>query len=90
MTGADTGGADLRLKRLRLRSWRRGTREADLLLGPFADSRLAAMDEPALAGYEALLSQDDHDIYAWISGSALAPAAFAETLGRICSFHAIR
>ena len=35
--------AEVRLKRLTMRSWRRGTKEMDLVLGPFADARLAAM-----------------------------------------------
>ena len=34
-----------RLKRLRLRSWRRGMKEMDLILGRFADRELAAMGE---------------------------------------------
>ena len=31
----------MRRKRLLFRSWHRGTREADLLLGPFAERHLA-------------------------------------------------
>ena len=38
--GVGAAGGD-RLKRLRLRSWRRGMREMDLILGPFADAGLA-------------------------------------------------
>jgi len=30
-----------RLKRLRIRAWRRGIRELDLLLGPYADAQFA-------------------------------------------------
>ncbi|NIP76442.1 MAG: succinate dehydrogenase assembly factor 2, partial [Xanthomonadales bacterium] len=40
-----TGDRETRLRRLRIRSWRRGTREMDLILGPFADARLADLDE---------------------------------------------
>ena len=61
------------LKRLRLRSWRRGTREMDLLLGPFADVRLATMSAAELDGYEALLAENDHDLYAWATGRVTPP-----------------
>ena len=46
-----------RLKRLAIRSWRRGTKEMDLILGPFWDAHGAALDEDALALYEELLSE---------------------------------
>ncbi len=38
-----------------MRSWRRGTKEMDLVLGPFAEAHLAAMDPALLALYDALL-----------------------------------
>ena len=34
---------DVRLRRLRLRSWRRGIREMDLILGGYADGALAGL-----------------------------------------------
>ena len=55
-----------RIKRLTMRSWRRGTKEMDLILGPFADARLAGMDADQHDAFEALLDQNDHDLYAWI------------------------
>lgn len=57
---------DTRIKRLRMRSWRRGTKEMDLILGPFADQRLAGLDAVLLDRYEALLEENDQDLYAWI------------------------
>ena len=39
---------EARLKRIVMRSWRRGTREMDLILGPFAEAELAAMDAESL------------------------------------------
>ncbi len=69
--------ADLdRRKRARYRSWHRGTREMDLLLGGFADRHLAAMDEDELARYEALLEVADPQLYRWIMGQEPLPAAF--------------
>ena len=72
-----------RLKRLRIRSWRRGTREMDLILGRFADTRLGDLDAGALDLYEALLEENDHDLYAWIAGRAGAPEAYAGLLSLI-------
>ena len=62
-------------KRLKFRSWHRGTREMDLLLGRFADSRLDGLGRDQLAAYAALLDQSDPDIYDWISGQGQCPEA---------------
>lgn len=68
------------VKRARLRAWRRGFREADLILGPFADARAASMSAAEFAQFERLLEQNDHDLYAWIVGAAPAPAEFDDAL----------
>lgn len=66
------------LKRLQMRSWRRGTKEMDLILGPFSDTALTALSPDQLALYEAMLGENDHDLYRWITariGPNLAPPA---------------
>lgn len=60
-------------KRLKFRSWHRGTREMDLLLGRFADRRLDGFDQDALRTYAALLEQSDPDIYDWVCGRFQCP-----------------
>ncbi|MEL6337635.1 MAG: succinate dehydrogenase assembly factor 2 [Pseudomonadota bacterium] len=80
---------DIRLKRLRIRSWRRGTREMDMLLGPFADEGLAALDEGMLAAYEDLLEVNDWDLYAWMSGKAEATLPHAPLVAHIRAWHRI-
>ncbi len=67
---------EARINRARFRAWRRGFREADLILGPYADRHAAAMSEADLAAFEAVLEQPDHDLYAWILGTADTPSAF--------------
>jgi antitoxin CptB len=67
---------ETRLKRVRFRAWRRGFREADLILGPFADAHAASMSEADLDRFELLLEQNDHDLYAWILGSSPVPEPF--------------
>jgi len=64
---------DPRRKRLLFRSWHRGTREADLILGLFADQHLADFDEAQLDRYEALLDLPDPDIFDWLTGRAAPP-----------------
>ena len=70
MTSAPTTSSEIRRKRLSFRSWHRGTREADLILGRFADAHLAGFDEAQLDRYEALLDCPDPDIFDWVSGRA--------------------
>lgn len=79
---------ETRLKRIRIRSWRRGTKEMDLLLGPFADGPLAGLDAAGLDAFEALLAENDQDLYAWISGAAPQPPAHAAMLAQVAAHHA--
>src|SRR5712691_5548455 len=64
---------DFRRKRLLFRSWHRGTREADLILGSFAEQHLAGFDEAQLDRYEALLDVSDPDLFDWITGREPPP-----------------
>jgi len=65
---------EIRRKRLRYRSWHRGTKELDLLLGSFAERHLGALSAAELDQYEAILESDEHDIYAWLARRAPVPA----------------
>ena len=65
-----------RRKKLKIRAWRRGFREADLILGPFADLNLPGFDEGELDQFETLLDQPDQDVYGWIVEREPTPAAF--------------
>lgn len=81
-----TETSEARLKRLAMRSWRRGTKEMDLVLGPWADAHLAALDERRLAVYDRLLEENDQDLMAWILGQGQAPAEIAPLLAEIADF----
>lgn len=85
MTAAMTAGTimaddDQRLRRLRIRSWRRGMKEMDLILGPFADGPLAGLSEPMMARYEALMAENDQDLYLWITARISGREAGPEDL----------
>ncbi|MBS0331787.1 MAG: succinate dehydrogenase assembly factor 2 [Proteobacteria bacterium] len=78
---------DARLKKLRFRAWRRGFREADLILGPFADKHVPDMSAAELDIFEALLEQPDQDLYAWIVETSPTPPEFDhEIMSRIKAF----
>ncbi len=55
-----------RLGRIAFRAWRRGFREADMVLGPFADQVAPTLTEADLDVFEALLDVEDQYLYAWI------------------------
>lgn len=75
---------EARRKRLKIRAWRRGIKEMDLILGGYADETLADMTDADLALFEAMLGENDHDLYAWVTGQQEPPPRFAplvRTLG---------
>jgi antitoxin CptB len=78
--------ADARLKRMAMRSWRRGTKEMDLILGPFADAHLSGLTSAELDLYDALLAENDQDLMAWILGQTAVPPVFDGLLARITTF----
>lgn len=75
------------VRRACFRAWRRGFREADLILGPFADEHAPAMSEAELEGFERFLGEADHDLYAWIvAGREAPPHIDADLLARLRAF----
>lgn len=72
-----------RLKRLQMRSMRRGIKEMDLILSAYAEARLPQMDDAGLTLYDQMLNENDHDLYLWVSGQAEAPAEYAALVADI-------
>lgn len=62
-------------KRLKFRSWHRGTREIDLLLGKFADAHVDGFGAEEIGLYDRFLNNSDPDIYNWITGQEPVPPA---------------
>ena len=81
---------EVRIKRLSMRSWRRGTREMDLILGPFADANLAGMTAGELGLYDQLLCENDQDLYQWVTGQADCPDNLIDSIAKIAEFSAVR
>ncbi|WP_186766506.1 succinate dehydrogenase assembly factor 2 [Puniceibacterium confluentis] len=71
------------VKRLHMRSMRRGIKEMDLILTRYAEARLAAMDAGMLELYDGLLSENDQDLYQWVTGQAMPPERFGPLMADI-------
>jgi antitoxin CptB len=74
---------DHRIKRLKMRSMRRGIKEMDLILSHFAQTALAQMSDEELVKYDFLLAENDHDLYSWVTGTAATPPEFAPLIAQI-------
>lgn len=89
MTGTrHTGeGLDPRRRKLLFRSWHRGMRENDLILGGFADASIAALTDGELDQYEDLLNLTDTELLPWLTASNLdVPPQHAEIINKILAF----
>ncbi|HLH94599.1 MAG TPA: succinate dehydrogenase assembly factor 2 [Xanthobacteraceae bacterium] len=84
MTGTtrSSEGLDLRRRKLLFRSWHRGMREMDLIMGGFADARIASLNASELDEFERLIEVPDPDLLAWIIGDAVVPPDFDSALLR--------
>ncbi|WP_370323331.1 succinate dehydrogenase assembly factor 2 [Pseudorhodobacter sp. E13] len=78
--------AEAQLKRMAMRSWRRGTKEMDMILGPYADLHLKDMDAERLALYDRLLWENDQDLLPWVLGQVAPPADYATLIAEIGVF----
>ncbi|MGH6800175.1 MAG: succinate dehydrogenase assembly factor 2 [Methylocella sp.] len=79
---------DARRRRIRFRSWHRGMREIDLVLGRFADAEIACLGSNELDDYERLLEAPDRDVFGWLIGAAATPSSYdTPVLRRIRAFH---
>jgi len=63
----------MRLKRLRMRAWRRGMKEMDLILGGFVDAEGQTLADDDLTTLERLMNRQDQLLFAWISGASEPP-----------------
>ena len=69
---------------------RRGTREADLILGKFVQTHLLDLETEDLVRLEGLLTQNDQDVLNWISEAAPVPPEFqSELLDMLIAFRKV-
>jgi len=74
---------ETRIKRLRIRSWRRGIKEMDLILGGFSDAGLADLTDAELDVYDEMLEENDHDLFSWVCGHVPTPDKFSVLLQKV-------
>jgi antitoxin CptB len=90
MSGAQATRLELnaRQRRILFRSWHRGMREVDLLLGRFADAEIGRLSESEIDDYERLLEAPDRDLFRWCTSEAMPPATYDTPVFRkILAFH---
>jgi antitoxin CptB len=81
-TARSTAELDARRRKLLFRSWHRGIREMDLILGGFADHAIAELSDRELDEYEVLLELQDADILSWVTGEQPVPTTYDTPLFR--------
>jgi len=88
MSKLDRAALDDRRRRILFRSWHRGMKEMDLILGGFAEAELAGLTDAELDDFEVLLEAVDRDLFGWVTGEFEIPPLFdTELFRRICAFH---
>jgi len=90
MTGTTRSSADLdpRRRKILFRSWHRGTREMDLIMGRFADARIGELTDAELDDFERLIEVPDRDLFAWVTSRAETPANYDTAVFRsLKTFH---
>jgi antitoxin CptB len=81
----------MRRKRLRYRAWHRGTKEMDLVLGPYADAQADSIGAAELDRLETLMDEEDTDLLKWVMGQETPPASVdRDLLDAIIAFRTAR
>jgi antitoxin CptB len=84
MTGStrSSEGLDPRRRRVLFRSWHRGIREMDLIMGRFSDAHIAELTDAELDEYERLMELRDQEVLSWIDGTGVVPPDYDTALFR--------
>jgi antitoxin CptB len=82
MAPSKDAGEDIfmRRRRMKYRAWHRGTKEMDLVLGPYADAHLDGLDAAGLDRLEQLMDEEDTDLLKWVMGQELPPPGIDRAL----------
>ncbi|PWB95237.1 succinate dehydrogenase assembly factor 2 [Methylosinus sporium] len=88
MSASTRDDPDIRRRRIKIRAWRRGMREMDILMGRFVDATINSLPEAELDDLEALLDAQDDEVFRWLSRAEPVPACYDTPLfRRIAAFH---
>ena len=79
-TEAISNDQSVRRKRLYFQAQHRGCREADIIIGGFAEREIAFLQPQELDELEAILSADDGEVLNWLLGRVAVPAGYSQSL----------
>lgn len=77
----------MQVNRLLYRSKQRGFLEMDLLVGLWAEKNLHGMNTEQLSAMEALLDQENPDLFKWLTGQLDPPASMQANPAFRVSWH---
>ncbi len=79
---------EIRRKRLKIRAWRRGIKEMDLLIGGYADAHLQDMTTAELDEFETFMAEHDQDLLAYATSQKTIPAELKSMMNKLLDFAA--
>ena len=71
---------ELRRKRLYFQAQHRGCREADIIIGGFAETELNRLSPTELDEFEAILNADDGEVLNWLLSKTVVPAGYSQAM----------
>lgn len=78
---------NLKIKELLYRSWYRGCKETDILLGEYVRQNHEEFSDSEISLLEELMQESDTDIYNWISGTSQIPSKYLNLIENITKFN---
>ena len=75
------------IRELIYKSWHRGCKETDILLGFFAKDCIEKMSEEKIELYKEFIAEPDWDIYAWLTEGTQNPEKYTEIIKMILQYH---
>ena len=76
------------INKLIYRSWHRGSKETDILLGDFAKNKINELSPEELEVYSKLIEENDWDIYEWILNERTSiPEEYLQMIIKIRNFN---
>lgn len=76
-------GRENKIKKLKMRSMRRGIKEMDFILSYYSEVCLEKMPGVKLDLYSDLLFENDQDLYSWCSGRAVPKKKYTAIISEI-------
>ncbi len=76
---------ETKIKRLKMRSMRRGIKEMDVILMAYSNAHLDDLSDDTLDLYDEMLEENDHDLFLWVSGQMATPSKYLDLMTSIAA-----